>query len=409
MSLAAPRAHSRRLGVLTRLERDQATIAARFLDDLQRNHPLYASLADELFIDLLAEAMRRGVADFADWALRHRNALPPETEAYYRMQAEAAAGRLIPLQAIVDPVEQGMQRLWHYIVESAGADDPGRRVALDLVADLSAFSAAVVRTLTDAYVAARFEPGIDERRRQQDLVERLVAGVEVDPERAVRLSAAFSIDVPQRCMVSVACALDDASAAQLALALGVLQQQGPLDSTVWALRPREIVAIFPEQPWSDVVDRGNLAVDLLRRIHGVRLVVGVSTGGSLGEIPARYLEAKTAAELALDGRGSVVAMGGIGLFDYVTSRFDATAHRIVPDEVRTLAVEDERSGGALTETLVAFADNDLHTGRTAAALFVHPNTVQYRLKRVVEITGRNPKRFRDLVDLLVGLRGLAGR
>jgi hypothetical protein len=34
---------------------------------------------------------------------------------------------------------------------------------------------------------------------------------------------------------------------------------------------------------------------------------------------------------------------------------------------------------------------------------VHPNTAQYRLRRVEERTGRNPRRIADLLDLLVAI------
>jgi DNA-binding PucR family transcriptional regulator len=37
----------------------------------------------------------------------------------------------------------------------------------------------------------------------------------------------------------------------------------------------------------------------------------------------------------------------------------------------------------------------------AERLQVHPNTAQYRLRRIEERTGRNPRRIADLLDLLV--------
>ncbi|MPY78192.1 MAG: PucR family transcriptional regulator, partial [Actinophytocola sp.] len=38
----------------------------------------------------------------------------------------------------------------------------------------------------------------------------------------------------------------------------------------------------------------------------------------------------------------------------------------------------------------------------ARALFVHPNTVRYRLKRATELTGRNPMDPRDAFVLRIG-------
>lgn len=38
---------------------------------------------------------------------------------------------------------------------------------------------------------------------------------------------------------------------------------------------------------------------------------------------------------------------------------------------------------------------------------VHANTVHYRLRRVQELTGRDPRRFADLVELTTALRMIA--
>jgi len=58
----------------------------------------------------------------------------------------------------------------------------------------------------------------------------------------------------------------------------------------------------------------------------------------------------------------------------------------------------------LTATLRAYADCDMNVARTAERLVVHPNTVHYRLRRIAEATGRDPRRFGDLLDLLLATR-----
>ncbi len=49
----------------------------------------------------------------------------------------------------------------------------------------------------------------------------------------------------------------------------------------------------------------------------------------------------------------------------------------------------------LLETVVGFLDHGSSMEATARAMFVHPNTVRYRLKRISEITGYNPSNARD--------------
>jgi DNA-binding PucR family transcriptional regulator len=47
-----------------------------------------------------------------------------------------------------------------------------------------------------------------------------------------------------------------------------------------------------------------------------------------------------------------------------------------------------------------YLDSDLDVAQTARILFVHPNTVRYRLKRIGELTGCDPQRFSGQVELL---------
>jgi len=59
------------------------------------------------------------------------------------------------------------------------------------------------------------------------------------------------------------------------------------------------------------------------------------------------------------------------------------------------------SGTALADTLDAYLDSGGAVEACARQLFVHPNTVRYRLKRISEITGRDPTNPRDAYVLRV--------
>jgi len=78
-------------------------------------------------------------------------------------------------------------------------------------------------------------------------------------------------------------------------------------------------------------------------------------------------------------------------------------HRLVNPRLRAFLDEDRRRGRVLTETIRAVADADLNLRMAAERLQVHPNTAQYRLRRIEERTGRNPRRIADLLDLLVAI------
>ena len=59
----------------------------------------------------------------------------------------------------------------------------------------------------------------------------------------------------------------------------------------------------------------------------------------------------------------------------------------------------ECAGGGLLETLVTFLDQGLSVEAAARALFVHANTVRYRLRRIHEVTGYRPTDPRDAYAL----------
>ncbi|MGB3484101.1 MAG: PucR family transcriptional regulator [Mycobacterium sp.] len=67
------------------------------------------------------------------------------------------------------------------------------------------------------------------------------------------------------------------------------------------------------------------------------------------------------------------------------------------DVMRPLAGADP----ALTETLDAYLDSGGAIEACARKLFVHPNTVRYRLKRITDFTGRDPTAPRDAYVLRV--------
>ena len=60
------------------------------------------------------------------------------------------------------------------------------------------------------------------------------------------------------------------------------------------------------------------------------------------------------------------------------------------------------AGGGLLETLSRFFDQGLSVEAAARALFVHPNTVRYRLRRIHEVSGYSPTDPRDAYALRTG-------
>jgi hypothetical protein len=63
----------------------------------------------------------------------------------------------------------------------------------------------------------------------------------------------------------------------------------------------------------------------------------------------------------------------------------------------------ENAGGELLRTLTSYLDGGGALEACARSLFVHPNTVRYRLRRVTEITGHDPTDARAALVLRIAL------
>jgi DNA-binding PucR family transcriptional regulator len=78
---------------------------------------------------------------------------------------------------------------------------------------------------------------------------------------------------------------------------------------------------------------------------------------------------------------------------------DLARDRLVHEIYRPL----QSTGTALVETLSAFLEQTSSLEATARVLFVHPNTVRYRLRRVAEVCGYAPADPRQALALRMAL------
>jgi hypothetical protein len=79
---------------------------------------------------------------------------------------------------------------------------------------------------------------------------------------------------------------------------------------------------------------------------------------------------------------------------------DTEARRVLRHDVYQAVA---KAGGGLLETLDAFLGAGGVLESTARELYVHPNTVRYRLKRIAEVTGLSPLDGRDAFALRLAL------
>ena len=133
------------------------------------------------------------------------------------------------------------------------------------------------------------------------------------------------------------------------------------------------------------------------------MAAGVSTvARGPAELPRAYREARAALECVSE-HGGIAALPRLSPLAYLALHGGDTARRLVDPRIRAFLADDRARGGHLRATIQALADADLKLRPAAERLQIHPNTAQYRLRRIEERSGRNPRRVGDLVELLVAI------
>jgi purine catabolism regulator len=77
---------------------------------------------------------------------------------------------------------------------------------------------------------------------------------------------------------------------------------------------------------------------------------------------------------------------------------------IYSETVGKLVVHDKQNESGLTETLSTYLDCNTSLTETAKKLFVHVNTIKYRLQKIEELTGCNIHHSEELLWLHTGLK-----
>jgi sugar diacid utilization regulator len=134
--------------------------------------------------------------------------------------------------------------------------------------------------------------------------------------------------------------------------------------------------------------------------------IGISLDAAeISALPQGYQEAERAVEFANAGR-PILHFADIDLMEFLVRRPDAAALRLIPDWAVRFVDADSGKSGELTRTINEFADCNFNVKRTARHLDLHTNTVYFRLNRIRELTGIDPRSYSGLSLLLTTVRML---
>jgi hypothetical protein len=230
-----------------------------------------------------------------------------------------------------------------------------------------------------AHREAEFELARHEQHHRTNLVRGILFGAL--PPAAIRVqAAAYGLDLGASYRAVRARPAGELTARALERQLGIADGAGPR---------RGLAALLD----------GDLVGFVLDPLPGtVAATVGVGPPANLHELGNSFRLATRALEAATaTGAGGPVGIERLGLWPAII------ADRDVGDELLRRIVEpvlaQGRIGEAVLDTVIRYFDNDLALEPTAEQMFLHVNTVRYRLRRFEEWSGAGLRHVDDLVQV----------
>ena len=384
----------------------RAELAAETLRAIRAAVPVYAGIDDTKMLADVTEHVAEN-HDALRTSLLAGRPVTAEDLAFIRPHAARRARHGVPLADFLQAFRIGHRVIWEAILALAAEDRAVRDEALGAAGLVMEFIDHASTHAAETYLDAQQLLLAEGDRVRRDLLEDLLEGREPPP--GPRLAAARSTGLaPTRACVVIAAVpvtpLEDEYALRSA-ASALARAAGGVLRPLTVVRQDEIVIVRS----MDSHDAGELtsSIERVRRElerAGAPLAVGISTVfDTTAGLPDAYGEACIAIQ-SLPPNGGVMSLSQLSTFDYLTLRSDATARRLVSPAVRRFVEEDTAGGGALTATLLAYAEANLNAKVAAHRLHVHVNTAHHRLARIEQKTGGDLRDLAHVQDLLIAVR-----
>lgn len=369
---------------MRKIERASGSLATASVAEMERRLSWFARMpADQRASVLLL--IQNGVAGFVEWLHDRQQAIRLTADAF--RSAPKDISRWVSLRQTVELVRIALE-LFEEQMPAMAATEAERALLMEGVLRYGreiAFSAAT------SYAAAAEARGAWDARLEALVVDGIVRG---DPEES---------------LLSRAAALNWDPALEATVLVGNPGGEDP-PAIIYSVRSKAARAgrpvLLSVQGSRLVVVLGG-PTDTGEDVLG-RIAEGFGEGPVVaGPTVASLSEAHRSASDALSGLRAVVgwpaAPRPVRSLDLLPERALAGDPEAEWQLVDGVARPLEDAGGALLETVDAFLEVGGVLETCAKRLFVHPNTVRYRLRRVQEMTGRNAHDARDALVLRVAL------
>ncbi len=347
------------------LLRDLDSISDEVLGRLQAL-PGYESAS----LDDLRSANRAVIGIAIDAVFGDARSPSPEIE-WMESAGEDRMRQGIPLDAIMQGIEIAHRVVWQTAVQRAPTYHVSDDVLLERAQVMLEWISAIMSRAAVGYRRAEEVARRAQRRRRESLVHGALLGT-MEPEIVrYRMGVLGLFDADQVVALRVRTSEVNSQAVEHALLT-----RGALVSSIGG----DLAALCRDRPVLDDV------------------VAGAGSPTDVTGLPASFESATIALEAAAAfGMVGVFSADDLGLRLAVFAE-DRIGKRLVDRLLGPLDDEKEYAD-QLEETVRVFLDEGLRIEPTAARLYVHPNTVRYRLERFEALTGVTLRKVDDLTQV----------
>jgi hypothetical protein len=350
-------------------------LGERIAERIRADVPAYA---DESLIPF--DSLRRSCTANADLVLRHLRRAGAPDPGPARETGRIRAEQGMPLADILHAYRIGFEYVWSEILAEARSRPAVPDIQLvERSAEIWKLFGLYAEAVAAAHREAAAELAVQRGARRSALVEALFSGVLAD--RITLWDAARELGLPDRGPYAVVAAAADSPGVEPLPGVETALRQAHLASA-WRLLPDQQIGLIA-LPAAEAEATG---LRILRRA-GAR--VGVSPRfPSLRDTPQALRFARLALA-GLPGTGPGVARFDDNPLAMLVAAAPAEAAHLMNVVLKPVLDLPGHERTRLLDTLENWFAADGSAATAAQRLFVHPNTVRYRLRRIEELTGRS--------------------
>jgi len=325
-----------------------------------------------------------------------------------RERAARHAREMVPLSTILHTYLIAQRVILAAVGSAAGERAQSRGAALVLTASTFNYNIAVTSAVAEAYVEVVQGNLAELESARCSLVDTVLTANDASLVALTRRAIGLGFD-PQH-SYTVAVAVVETSAdrhpridAPRWAAQAIARASGrPEHHAFVVIRMREIVALLDANGRHAARAVLESAAETMKQSHSTRLRAGIGTPfAGLAGFAVSFQEARRALRHTSSARPFVVGPKEVRLFDELTAVL-AEDGEPIPENTRIALAYP-----GMQATIEAFMQADMNVANAANRLCLHPNSLRYRLRRIAEKTGRDPRKLADLFELIAAGRVMA--